>query len=94
MEADERELVEHASAEQEGVRRAVYVELQQANIAAAETLLDDLIKDDPELNRIRLLPGVQTVLDEYVPRPLVPLPPPLVLMAPSSPGHQSPRLLP
>jgi hypothetical protein len=37
---------------------------QEANIAVADTLYDDIMKDDLDLSRIRSFPGIQSVLDE------------------------------
>lgn len=52
------------AAEQDLIHKKAAQVLQNANIAVAETLLDDLIKDDAELAKLRLLPGVQPVIDE------------------------------
>ncbi len=40
--------------------------VQSANVAQAETLFDDILKEDADLARLRLLPGVQHIVDEYV----------------------------
>lgn len=38
--------------------------MQNANIAHAETLFDEVMKEDADLAKLRLLPGMQQVVDE------------------------------
>ena len=65
LEAEEKEGIEEASRAREQARMDAVLQLESANLDVVETLFDDIFRDDAEVAKVKLLPGVQSILDEY-----------------------------
>eukprot|EP00500_Bicosoecida_sp_ms1_P011504 CAMPEP_0203819972 /NCGR_PEP_ID=MMETSP0115-20131106/38108_1 /ASSEMBLY_ACC=CAM_ASM_000227 /TAXON_ID=33651 /ORGANISM="Bicosoecid sp, Strain ms1" /LENGTH=530 /DNA_ID=CAMNT_0050728969 /DNA_START=179 /DNA_END=1771 /DNA_ORIENTATION=+ len=65
LELEEKEGIEALAYERDATRDAVLEELSAANIEVAETLFEDLLKEDAEMPRLRVLPGLQDLLEEF-----------------------------
>lgn len=65
LELEEKEGIEALAGERDAARDESLAELREANIVVAETLFDDLLKGDAEMARLRVLPGLQDLVEEF-----------------------------
>lgn len=65
LEVEEKESIEAIAAERDAAREAMMSELRGANIEVVETLFDEMFKEDPEMGKLNVLPGIQELVEEY-----------------------------
>lgn len=65
QEMEERERQQEQEQEREAQLHKKFALASEANLVGVETLFDDMMKDDPELPKLRILPGFSEILQSY-----------------------------
>ncbi|KAF1318095.1 Leucine-rich repeat-containing protein 48, partial [Globisporangium splendens] len=64
-EMKEVKVIEDAALARETERQKYLAMLKDANVITLETLLSDMSKEDTEMNKIEVLPGLRSLIDDY-----------------------------
>ncbi len=61
----EKESMAKATADRDAMKAAVTENLQKANMIVVETMYNDMFKEDQEMLKLSLLPGIKELLEDY-----------------------------
>lgn len=65
MELEDNEALEAAAQEREAIRLAHSNKLAEANLTVTETLFSAMLKDDSDLPKFKIMPGITELLEEF-----------------------------
>jgi len=65
LEIEEKESIEEAAQDREATRKKQSDLLKAANLDVVETLFDDMFKEDTEMTKLKLFPGLTELLENY-----------------------------
>lgn len=65
LEIEEKEGIKDAALERDRAKEKQSQQLESANMSVVETLFDDMFKEDSEMSKLRLLPGITELLENY-----------------------------
>ena len=61
----EKESMAKANADRDAIKAAYTAKLVQANMGVVETMYNDMFKEDQEMHKLMVLPGIKELLEDY-----------------------------